>query len=123
MRNRCLELEAGVSGTAVIKGMAMTDNRKPKQALARRSFLQSAGALTASSAGIVAGAKTTLAASEPDPAITELKDWNQYLGYGVDAQAYGLPSSFEDGAIRRWVPWLTASADSSSMPVSAMWPI
>ncbi|MEM7000831.1 MAG: ABC transporter ATP-binding protein, partial [Pseudomonadota bacterium] len=26
------------------------------------------------------------------------------LGYGVDAQGYGVPSSFEDKTIRRWVP-------------------
>ena len=94
------------------KGMAMTDGKGTAKALGRRGFLRSAGAVAGGAAAAV-GAKSALAAPGPDQAITELKDWNQYLGYGVDAQAYGVPSSFEDGAVRRWVPWLTASAESS----------
>ncbi|MEM7045598.1 MAG: sulfite dehydrogenase, partial [Pseudomonadota bacterium] len=66
----------------------MTADPKGTSSLARRGFLQSAGMIAGTAAATAAGAKSTLAASAPDPdsAITELKDWNQYLGYGVDAQ-------------------------------------
>ncbi len=88
----------------------MTEQNKRDRALGRRHFLTSAGALAGGAAATAAGAKSTEAASGP---ATGLKDWNQYLGAGVDAAAYGMPSNFEDGTIRRWVPWLTASAESS----------
>jgi sulfane dehydrogenase subunit SoxC len=31
----------------------------------------------------------------PDPLITEVQDWAQYFGDGVDATPYGLPIEFE----------------------------
>ena len=34
-------------------------------------------------------------AASPDPLITELQPWQQYLGDGVDARPYGTPSKFE----------------------------
>jgi sulfane dehydrogenase subunit SoxC len=77
----------------------------------RRSFVRSA--TTAAAAGATAVVGRASMAAEPDPAITEVKDWNQFLGAGVDATPYGLPSSHEDDVVRRWVPWLTASAESS----------
>ena len=49
----------------------------------------------------------------PDPAITEVQPWAQYLGDGVDARPYGTPSQFESHVIRRDVPWLTADPISS----------
>ena len=42
-----------------------------------------------------------------------LPEWTQYLGDGVDANPYGMPSEFEGHVIRRNVEWLTASAESS----------
>jgi sulfane dehydrogenase subunit SoxC len=48
-----------------------------------------------------------------DPLITEIQDWNQYLGDGVDANPYGTPSEFEADVVRRNVPWLTADPVSS----------
>ena len=75
----------------------------------RRQFL--AGAAIAGGAA----ATSTLAHAQaaPDPAITELQPWQQYLGPGVDAAPYGVPSQYEAHVVRRNVPWLTADAVSS----------
>ncbi len=74
----------------------------------RREFLKgSAAAVT----GIAAA--SAAAAAEPDPLITEVQDWAQGLGDGVDATPYGLPIRFEDDVIRRNVEWLTADTISS----------
>ncbi len=43
-------------------------------------------------------------ASGPDPLITEVQEWNQVLGDGVDAAPYGVPSEFEAHVVRRDVP-------------------
>jgi len=75
----------------------------------RRAFLK--GGLAAGGA-VVAGS-AAVAAEKSDPAITEPKDWSQFLGDGVDAHPYGMPSKFENGVVRRNVPWLTASPESS----------
>ena len=75
----------------------------------RRNFLR--GAL-ASGAAAVTGA-TAAKADTPDPAITEKQPWNQFLGDGVDAAPYGVPSPHEAHVVRRDVPWLTADAVSS----------
>lgn len=48
-----------------------------------------------------------------DPAITEIQDWNRYLGAGVDAAPYGQPSAHEAHVVRRGVSWLTAETTSS----------
>lgn len=72
----------------------------------RRGFLR-AGA--AASVGLAAGG----AHAAGDPLITQVQDWNQSLGDGVDARPYGLPSPFESEAKRRSVPWLTADPVSS----------
>jgi sulfane dehydrogenase subunit SoxC len=74
----------------------------------RRRFLT--GSLAA--AGGLAAAGAARAAS-PDPAITEVQEWNQVLGPGVDAHPYGVPSPFEAHVRRRDVEWLTASRESS----------
>ena len=42
-----------------------------------------------------------------------LPEWTQYLGDGVDANPYGMPSEFEGHVIRRNVEWRTASAEAS----------
>jgi sulfane dehydrogenase subunit SoxC len=52
-------------------------------------------------------------ASGGDPLITEIQDWNRYLGDGVDAVPYGMPSEFEKHVVRRNVSWLTADPVSS----------
>ncbi|PHP66177.1 sulfite dehydrogenase [Zhengella mangrovi] len=74
----------------------------------RRSFLKAG---LAGGAAFAAG--TVAARAGGDPAITEIQDWNRYLGDGVDAAPYGKPSEFEAEVVRRNVPWLTADAVSS----------
>ncbi|MGR3757923.1 MAG: sulfite dehydrogenase [Tranquillimonas sp.] len=76
-------------------------------ATSRRRFLTGAAV---AAGGAVAG--TRLAAA-PDPAITTLQPWTQYLGDGVDARPYGYPSEYEQNVVRRDVSWLTADPISS----------
>ena len=73
----------------------------------RRDFLKAGIGL----GGAVAAGKAF--ASEADPAITEVQDWNRYLGAGTDATPYGMPSQHEAEVVRRNVRWLTASTESS----------
>ncbi|MEN3794373.1 sulfite dehydrogenase [Fulvimarina sp. MAC3] len=78
----------------------------------RRAILK--GGLTFGGAALTGlAAARSVAAEASDPKITELQDWNQYLGVGVDALPYGLPSQYEQDVVRRDVPWLTADATSS----------
>ncbi|MGB3271878.1 MAG: sulfite dehydrogenase [Xanthobacteraceae bacterium] len=77
--------------------------------LSRRGFL---GAAAAASAGIGLG-PARAEKPAPDPLITEVQDWNRYLGDGVDKRPYGMPSPFEKHVMRRHVSWLTASPESS----------
>lgn len=79
--------------------------------LSRRRFLGAAGV---AGAGLAASALPARAqAPAPDPLITEVQDWNRYLGEGVDKRPYGTPSRFEKHVMRRDVSWLTASPESS----------
>ncbi len=77
--------------------------------VSRRKLLTGGAAL----GGTVAGATAARAAGAPDPLITEIQDWNRYLGDGVDARPYGTPSQFESHVVRRDVAWLTADSKSS----------
>ena len=83
----------------------MTDQSKQLQE-SRRRFLKAAA--MGGGAAMVAG---TAGASES--VITELPEWSQYLGEGVDARPYGYPSEYEKDVVRRDVPWLTADPVSS----------
>jgi sulfane dehydrogenase subunit SoxC len=80
--------------------------------LNRRRFLGAAGL---AGAGVALGARPLKAedAPKPDPLITEVQDWNRYLGEGVAKRPYGMPSKFEKHVIRRDVSWLTAVPESS----------
>ncbi len=68
-------------------------------------------------AGAVAGAGTVAAsaasATGGDPLITEIQEWAQVTGDGVDATPYGMPIRFEGDVVRRNVEWLTADTISS----------
>ena len=75
----------------------------------RRSFLKGSVAV----GGAALTASTTANASEPDPLITEMQEWAQFTGDGVDATPYGLPIDFESDVVRRNVDWLTADTISS----------
>jgi len=79
--------------------------------LDRRRFLGAAGL---AGAGFAASALPLRAQeAKPEPLITQVQDWNRYLGDGVDKRPYGTPSRFEKHIVRRDVSWLTASPDSS----------
>jgi sulfane dehydrogenase subunit SoxC len=80
--------------------------------LNRRRFLGAAG-LAGASAILSAAPAAAGDSVKPDPLITEVQDWARYLGDGVDKRPYGAPSKFENNVIRRDVPWLTASPQSS----------
>jgi sulfane dehydrogenase subunit SoxC len=75
----------------------------------RRTFLRGAGL---AAGGLVAGS-VAARAQAPDPLVTEVQPWAQYLGDGVDARPYGMPSRHEAHVIRRNVEWLTADTASS----------
>jgi sulfane dehydrogenase subunit SoxC len=84
----------------------MSSDNDPKPS--RRGFLGAAAFTGAGLAAIPARAEQM-----PDPLITEVQDWNRYLGDGVDQRPYGAPSRFEKNIVRRDVSWLTASPQSS----------
>ena len=86
-------------------------DQKTASELNRRRFL---GAGAAGAAIGLAGQSAKAAEPpKPDPLITEIQDWNRYLGEGVDKRPYGSPSKFEKHIVRRDVSWLTASPESS----------
>jgi sulfane dehydrogenase subunit SoxC len=76
----------------------------------RRGFIKG-GLLGA--AAITGGLAASRAGAASDPLITEIQDWNRYPGDGVGVRAYGQPSTFESGVVRKTVPWLTADPISS----------
>ena len=82
----------------------------PKHSPSRRQFLAGAAVATGAAA---TGKLVHAQAAGPDPLITELQPWQQYLGDGVDASPYGVPSKHEAHVVRRNVPWLTADSVSS----------
>jgi sulfane dehydrogenase subunit SoxC len=86
----------------------MTDT--PKHSPSRRQFLAGAAVATGAAA---TGQLVHAQAAGPDPLITDVQPWMQYLGDGVDVAPYGKPSKHEAHVIRRNVPWLTADAVSS----------
>lgn len=77
--------------------------------LNRRRFLGVASAGAALSALPAAAGEGV----RPDPKITEVQDWQRYLGDSVAKRPYGIPSKFEKHVMRRDVSWLTASPESS----------
>ncbi len=79
--------------------------------VSRRHLLK--GAAAAGPAVMASALVPARAGATGDPAITEIQDWNRYLGDGVDARPYGSPSEHERHVVRRNVPWLTADAVSS----------
>jgi sulfane dehydrogenase subunit SoxC len=74
----------------------------------RRSFLR-AGAAVAG--GALLGQAGAAAATESAPPGEP--DWSVSTGVGVVDRPYGQPSEFEKDVIRRDVPWLTATKESS----------
>src|SRR5262249_61994598 len=73
----------------------------------RRRFL-------AAAAGVVgAGAAGGPAAADPKTLPPNVPAWTRALGDGAGVRLYGQPSRYEKHVIRRDVPWLTASRESS----------
>jgi len=89
---------------AVLSDLAGAD-----ASLGRRSFLTLGAALTGS---LALGGKPAIAnpVQEAPPADAP---WSQSIGAGVVDRPYGRPADTEASFIRRNVPWLTASAESS----------
>ena len=78
---------------------------------ARRSLMRSGLKV-----GLGAAALSVLASGRAmahDPTPPGDPEWSQSLGPGIGDSVYGSPSDFEKDVIRRDVPWLTASPESS----------
>ena len=73
----------------------------------RRALLRLGAAMTAGLALRQSRAETPLASPPADA------PWSQTVGAGVVDRPYGRPAEAEAGVIRRNVPWLTASTESS----------
>ena len=84
-------------------------NKKPVHAT-RRQFLSAA---VGGGAALTAQSVLPASAAETEGQPLEVADSSRYLGEGVDAYPYGQPSKFESHVVRRNVPWLTASVESS----------
>ena len=76
--------------------------------ISRRTLLGGTAAL-----GVAGASKLVLAESNPDNLPPNVSEWTPYLGAGVDANPYGMPSEYESHVVRRNVEWLTASTESS----------
>jgi sulfane dehydrogenase subunit SoxC len=89
----------------------MHENRSSGR-ITRRGVLSAAGL---AGAGIALRRPALAAdAARPDPAITEVQDWQRRLGDGVDKRPYGAPSKFEQHVVRRHVPWLMAAPQTAA---------
>jgi sulfane dehydrogenase subunit SoxC len=86
-------------------------NKSNNQTKNRRSFLKKSLAVGGAAGSGLLAARAQ--ARTPDPLITEVQDWNRYLGDGVDSRPYGMPSRFESDVVRRDVAWLTADSKAS----------
>jgi sulfane dehydrogenase subunit SoxC len=89
------------------RGMSILRGSRTSDPKGRRAFL-ALGAATAG--GAVFGRGMTQAAAADTVQDTP---WSQMLGSGVVDPPYGQPSEFVKDVIRRNVPWLTATAESS----------
>ena len=76
-----------------------------RRTLLKGGITAGAGLLAATAARAAAGGGAGLPPGEPD--------WSRNLGAGVVDRPYGQPSHFEKDVIRRNVPWLTATTQSS----------
>src|SRR5580700_7803241 len=89
-------------GQGVDRGSGVLPPRNSRRSLLRLGAAVAGGAMLGR-AGRAAG--ETSPPGEPE--------WSQTIGAGVVDRPYGLPSEFEKEVIRRDVPWLTASKESS----------
>ncbi len=89
--------------------------QKPEQArtrsLDRRAFLKGSVAVVGSVATVAYPGVSQ--ATNPENLPPHVPEWSQALGDGVDVTPYGQPSTYENTVVRRNVPWLTATPESS----------
>src|ERR1051325_4373753 len=64
-------------------------------------------------AGLAAAAPLKALADNPQNQPPNVPEWTHALGDGVGTRPSGTPSEYEKGVIRRTVPWLTATPESS----------
>jgi sulfane dehydrogenase subunit SoxC len=86
----------------------MNDADEPAKGATRRRFLSGAAGL---SGATFAGGPAL--AGNPKNLPPNVPEWTRVLGDGVAVRPYGYPSKHEAHVIRRDVPWLTASRESS----------
>jgi sulfane dehydrogenase subunit SoxC len=91
---------------AISRGPRDPDHPAPPRA-SRRRFLTGAAGLAA------LGAAGSRAAADPSNLPPNVPAWTRTLGDGAGVRPYGQPSRFEKQVIRRDVPWLTATRESS----------
>ncbi len=85
--------------------MTRSKSDKHPEASARRGFLRTSllGGLAALTAG----------RSQAEPAPLPVPPWTHHPGAGVGSAPYGQPSSFEKQVVRRFLPWMRATRESS----------
>lgn len=88
----------------------MPIKKESKKGINRRHLLGGGTAITA-----LGLAPKTFGQNQSNPKNLppNLPEWTPDLGPGVDVNPYGMPSKFEEHVVRRNVPWLTATAESS----------
>ncbi|MAB03950.1 MAG: sulfite dehydrogenase, partial [Candidatus Puniceispirillum sp.] len=74
------------------------DQKKTKNTLLRRQFL---GGTAAALGSVAATSYASAAESNPANLPPNVPEWTPYLGAGVDATPYGMPSEHESHVIRR----------------------
>jgi sulfane dehydrogenase subunit SoxC len=89
--------------------MADSPGKRPIEPT-RRAVLAAAAGL---GSGAVAAAVPHAFAGNPKNLPPNVPEWTRVLGDGVAVRPYGKPSKHEAHVIRRDVPWLTASRESS----------
>jgi len=89
-------------GQGVDRGSSALPLRNSRRSLLRLGAVVAGGAMLG---------KAERAAGETSPPGEP--EWSQTIGAGVVDRPYGKPSEFEKDVIRRDVPWLTASKESS----------
>jgi sulfane dehydrogenase subunit SoxC len=101
-------------GFGLIKEVTM-DQEKTKNTLSRNTLSrrQVLGGTAAALGSVTAIPFASAAESNPANLPPNVPEWTPYLGAGVDANPYGMPSEHESHVIRRNVEWLTASTESS----------
>jgi len=78
-----------------------------------RAFHTIKGSAAMASGLAVAAVPTIAMSTDLNNLPPHVPSWSQELGDGVDVSPYGTPSKFEKKVIRRTVPWLTATPESS----------